>query len=313
MCYFYYDMELARNVRQYYLDHFDELPLDKQFHFAGRLSSWNNDPDCNDLMLRLKPHFLQPDQPVVEDLRTLIFHSSKPHTNSAEIRAPYFEKYPLLQGYMLALFRVRHLLYVYGYDARQQLLEVVSEKELHDLSRALVQDDHALRILSTFAINYLYLVELILYDSGAVDIDIAKIYDLGSGYDTENKHELALMIYLYTHCIIAETNYYERPVRTEKLDVFRKMLERLEKLINKNYDDLSLDNKLEFLVCSRICGYETSISSRIYSECEKSVSTEGTFLVDTLNSSANNKRTSLASSEHRNVLFIMSTMPYSKN
>jgi hypothetical protein len=89
------------------------------------------------------------------------------------------------------------------------------------------------------------------------------------------------------------------------------MLRRLETVIRKQFDMINLDNKLEFLVCCRILNYETDLFDRIYRECEGSISPHGTYLVDTLNSSKNTTKASLDGSEHRNVLFIMSTEPYS--
>jgi len=84
------------------------------------------------------------------------------------------------------------------------------------------------------------------------------------------------------------------------------MLEQLNSLIQKNYDSISLDNKFEFLVCARICRYASSEEQRIYDEATVSLNSEG-FIVDTHNKSINPIKQSFMMSEHRNVLFIMST------
>jgi hypothetical protein len=88
------------------------------------------------------------------------------------------------------------------------------------------------------------------------------------------------------------------------------MLARLEQIITEYFPHISLDNKLEFLVCARICSYQTPLFERIYIECEASLSPEGIFLVDTLNDNRLAGTKTFAGSEHRNVLFIMSGSPY---
>ena len=88
------------------------------------------------------------------------------------------------------------------------------------------------------------------------------------------------------------------------------MLDTLEDLIDNNFDKINLDNKLEFLVCARICHYESNLFKRIYEECEKSISPEGIFIIDRHNQNVQKDRSNFTSSEHRNVLFIMSTTEY---
>jgi len=88
------------------------------------------------------------------------------------------------------------------------------------------------------------------------------------------------------------------------------MLEELEPLIEANFTTINLDNKLEFLVCSRICDFKSDLFDRIYDECERSVSDAGTFVIDVHNENIQESRNDFVSSEHRNVLYIMSTSTY---
>lgn len=89
------------------------------------------------------------------------------------------------------------------------------------------------------------------------------------------------------------------------------MLQRLEPIIAERTDELSLDTKLEYLVCCRICDFNTSVTKVIYDECRQSVSPDGTFLVDTVNAFANRTaKKTFDASEHRNVLFVMSSLSY---
>jgi hypothetical protein len=107
-----------------------------------------------------------------------------------------------------------------------------------------------------------------------------------------------------THAVIGESRFYARRVRPAQYKLFCK---KTEQLIKDNYFDVSLDNKLEFLVCSQICSYDTSLRKLIEQEVEKSVSWAGNFLVDTHNYFGGSKtRHCLRTSEHRNVLYLMS-------
>lgn len=302
-------MNHAAKVRAYYLDNFDQLPFDKQFHFASRLASWNDDEDCRQKLAELKDQTLPPDSDPTVLLQDILTNLPNRKINAAAAREPYFQKYPELRGRMLALFRVRHLLSLYQTDIRNSLTALVPYDDLHALSVALMKDHEAIKVLSTYAINYIYLVERILYDQNTGTLSEDVFYDLGKSYG-DTKEDLLLLIYLYTHCIIGESNFYAQTIPTEKLPVYSRMLEKIETVITTYYDEVNLDNKLEFLVCCRIVGYETHLFERIYAECDQSISPDGYFVVDTVNSAGQADKTSFEDSEHRNVLFIMSTTPY---
>ncbi len=305
-----YSMDLATQVRQYYLDNFNQLPQDKQFHFASRLAAWNNDPVCKQQLAAMKSYVLPPETTTTDMLRDVLHNLPETPINAATERAPYFAKYPSLRGLMLSLFRVRHLLSIYNTDVREEFLQITPLEELQNLADTLLHDEAAMRVLSTYAINFLYLIRHILYPDKTGPIDTSVFYTMGRGYDLSQKSDTLLLIYLYTHCIIGETNFYERPVAPERQAIYLEMIQKVEEVIKAHYDDCNLDNKLEFLVCCRILGYDTSLEELIYEECEGSISPEGTFLVDTLNNAGQTNKVSFADSEHRNVLFIMSTSPY---
>ncbi|MGB4759374.1 MAG: hypothetical protein WBP26_04960 [Candidatus Saccharimonadales bacterium] len=300
---------LADQIRQYYLDNFALLPTDKQFHFAGRLYSWEHDETCRNHLVALKGLFTGDSKKITNDLADIIANPPQAKVNAATVRQPYFNKYPALRSLMLALFRVRHLQYLYDVDCRGQLLSVISQEKLRGLGTTLLEDKAALKVLSTYAINYLYLLELLFPEEESL-VDAQEFYRLGKTYDTQTAENIQLYIYFYTHMIIGDTNFYERAVRDDRLSHYTAMLHDIEQLIQERFDEINLDNKLEFLVCCNICGYETSLRDYIYKECAESVSGNGTFLVDTFNSFQQSNKTSLSDSEHRNVLFIMSTSPY---
>jgi len=302
-------MELAEAIYTYYLTNKLVMSDDKRFHFATRMAAWRGNPQAFDLLRECRDFIVHPEQPLETVIRDVFSTEQSGRRNAHELRQPFFDKYPALYGAHLALFRVRHLESVYGIDAREALYASISKDELIALKEALLADDEAMRVLSTFAINFCYLLDrVVLRDETSLPLD--HFYDLGLAYDTSDKEQLQLLIYLYTHCIIGESNFYVRKINEEKLPIYQKMLEVLEPLIEAHFDEINLDNKLEFLVCARIMGWESRLPDRIYAECEQSISPEGTFIIDTHNHNIQSDRNDFIKSEHRNVLYIMSTTAY---
>lgn len=302
-------MQLAQNILNYYFDHSAELPIDKQFHFATRIAAWLDDERANTLLKELRPAIIPPNQPLTKVFTELLGRAPSGMSNAHERRAPYFAKYPTLNGVHLALFRLRHLLAVYGIDARQDFFAVQSRESLNSLCNALLEDEDALRILSTFAVNTIYLTYGVALQR--TDYPTSRFLEAGTrGYDTDNMSDIQLLIYLYTHCIIGASNFYTQVIPDKDLPVYANMLERLEAVIGEHFDRINLDNKLEYLVCTRICDVPSMHADRIYAECEKSVSKDGMFIVDTHNQNGQTDRMTFEKSEHRNVLYIMSATPY---
>lgn len=299
-------MELAERVYQYYLDNQQSLSAGKLFHLGTRMAAWRGDKAAYDILRRSYDYIVQPSTPL-EQVLWEIYQS--PNENTHELRRPFFDTYPHLYGAQLALFRTRHLASVYGIDAREALFQSISLDELSRLEDALLHDREAIRILSTFAVNFCYLLERVVKENDS-SLDVEDFYDIGLTYDTDTPRELQLLIYLYTHCIIGESNFYTRVIPADKLALYRTMLVRLESLIEQHFTHINLDNKLEFLVCARICDFPSTLYDRVYEECSKSLSPEGTFLVDTVNQNGKAALNGFVRSEHRNVLFIMSSTAY---
>jgi len=302
-------MELAEKIYEYYIKNKDLLDSDKLFHFGSRIAAWRGDLAAYDILHNSYDLIVQPNRQLDDVISEIVNKVQTGKSNAYELRKPFFEKYPKLYGAQLALFRVRHLETIYGIDARNALFNTISMDELEKLEQALLNDDEALKILSTYAINYCYVLERVI-KKNEHSLPLEKFLEISKKYDTNQIKQIQLLIYFYTHCIIGESNFYSRNIKIEKLPIYRQMLEILEKLITKHFDKINLDNKLEFLVCARICRYDSKLFGRIYKECEKSVSPDGTFIIDRLNQNAQNERNNFVSSEHRNVLFIMSTTEY---
>lgn len=88
------------------------------------------------------------------------------------------------------------------------------------------------------------------------------------------------------------------------------MLRYIEALIADNFILINLDNKFEFLVCCKVLGYSSRLSGQIIAEAEQSFSDSGDFLIDKFNENIYPNKNSFELSEHRNVLFIMSSTAY---
>lgn len=277
------------------------------------MAAWKQDEPSRTYLSSVKDNYSGDDDQIRNNLEKLIHHHFTARINAETIRQPYFDKYPDLRGLTLALFRVRYLKFVYDVDVRHVLTDLYSLDELRALSDKLQQDTEALRVLSTYAINYIYLVDYILFPSDERPVTPSVFLELGRKFTTNSPEEIQLLIYFYTHCIISAANFYLWPIDKSDLPAYQTMLQHLEDIIKNSFDQINLDNKFEFLVCCRIVGFDSPLFSLIYEEAERSVSTAGTFTVDTLNSFKQSHKTSFGDSEHRNVLFILSTTPYSKN
>lgn len=299
-----YIMDLAREIKQYYFENLESLSEDKRFHFASRIAAWEGSPEAIKILRELKSYVLPTD---VETVLSGILNKPAGNLYGKELRKSYFEKYPKLFGVHNALFRIRHLKEIYGIDVREDFLRIVDQNELEILYRKLINDEGALRILSRFAVDYIFLYEILYGINKRMDPSL--ILSQRKDYDLNDTVQLHLFIYLYTHSIIADSNFYVKKVPDDRLPLYRKMLEELESII-AGRGDIKLDNKFEYLVACRICEWETPLAAEITRRASLSLSHHGKFVVDELNSNLNDGLNSFAGSEHRNVLFIMSSSPF---
>lgn len=302
-------IKLYNTIYQYYRTHFERLPLDKQLHFASRLYLWDDDEFGQEQLATLRSQVTANDDPVAalqevyDAAMQTIHHGSK---NAAELRAPYFEKYPRLRLIAMLLFRATFLKTIYDIDARPALFALVSRQEIEQLLQDLLADHEAISILSTHAINVLYLYSRVITDDEALFDPQQFVTIASTAYDLDNPIHLQLYIYLYTHCIIGESQFYARAVPNTYKPVYVQMLDELETVIDERFTQINLDNKFEFLVCCKLAGKVSRLQERIEAEAQQSVSDDGDFLVDKHNANPQTTNSTLDLSEHRNVLYIMS-------
>jgi len=96
--------------------------------------------------------------------------------------------------------------------------------------------------------------------------------------------------------------FYRRNLPEENKSTCRAPLEENERLLQRRYDNATLDMKLEQLVCCKIAEQDSTTKPRIIKECN-SILKKTPYLID---ERRDNSRNTLDGAEHRNALYIMS-------
>lgn len=283
---------------------------DKKFHFLSRLSLWNGDSFFKDKLEELREEYIGKSEEAYRKRLKELFMRVPEHGDrmiAKEARQKYFKKYHGLEPSLNLLFKNLFARELYGIDLRAFVRELVSDTVLLDLKFAIESDEEAMRALSTHAINYLYMLDDYL-GTEASQPDTEKYFKIGTSYPDES---FELQIYFFTHCIIGASKFYSTEIKKDELSVYMKMVKFVEKIIKDNFQMISLDNKFEFLVCAKICGYKSDLEETIFSEADHSLAPDGNFLIDILNAKASlDERNDFVGAEHRNVLFIMAHSPF---
>lgn len=304
--------DLSNNIYAYYRRHFDEMPRDKQLHFASRIFLWDSDSFGKEKLASLRSYVTDYGRPelalqtVYAEAKRTVYDGSQ---NSLKHRLQYFEKYPWVRPVSSTLFRLTFLDTIYGIDTRRTFSKLFPPDTLKTQFDRLLADPEALAMLSTQAINCLYLYNrVVLRDANHFSPEL--FLAVGENvYDLDDPIQLQLYIYLYTHCIIGESRFYARRLPDRHKDIYRRMLAELEIVISDRFTQINLDNKFEFLVCCQLVGFQSQLVDRVETEAVHSVSKDGIYLVDTLNSNPQSANLSFDLSEHRNVLYILSHRP----
>lgn len=305
-----------RLVEENYKKNIIHFPSDA-FHFTSRLWLWNGDKWAREYLDKYKERYIGLDEASTQKIVDYIFSRPteiEPENVRSPHRLPYYKKYPELRTYIPLLFRLLFAEAIYGIDIRPYIAEKISDEDFLKLFHKLINDPDAIRVLSTHTANYFYLLKYYfkgrLSKSTATVVDPGEILDISRSYEIniergemDQTTAVKMKIYLLTHVIIGESRFYQRVVR---LRAFRKLCEEIELTIGKSYADVTLDNKLEFLVCCKITGHKSYLRPIILNEAKASLSWAGNYLVDTLNNYADQQKGhNIRNSEHRNVLYLM--------
>ncbi len=301
---------LSNSIYNYTLSHFEELPLDKQFHFASRLATWSNDVACTQLVASMRDVFLPTSNPLqtLEALRNGKLIPLLPgNKDLLQLRGASNNKFPQLRSAARLLYWAALLDNMYKVDFRPAVTAIFSKHELVELYEALLTDHTAIGMLSTHAVNFLFLYKRYFEQTTSSDPALFMAIASENGiYDLTDPLQLQLCLYLLTHVIIADSQFYAVEPSATSRKSYHAILARLESLMTRRLQDINLDNKLEFLVCCKFTGFETTLEMAILQEAKQSVSTAGSYLVDSHNKNPSSY-TTFDKSEHRSVLYVMAT------
>ena len=295
----------------------------KAFHYYSRMYLWGRDKQYHHRLLELRKEYIGlSNKETVGKLQKIFEANSRTRgkkTKNAEARAPYFAKYPQLTAYTGILFKVLFCETIYQQDLRKQAGQFIDESYMVELYNSLLKDKDALLILSTHAINFLYLARFYskqnqklisqLPDPLPTLINIADSYAANKsrlGIDQATADQLQL--YFVTHIIIGLSEFYNVGVNDLRCNTLLKVAERT---IYKSWANISLDNKYEFLVAAALCGYNSRLFGPILQDSNKYFSRIGNYLIDPMSSEHYAySKDNIFKSEHRNVLYLMASLQF---
>ena len=308
-------MPTRQLVAQCYSEHSDKL-ANKKFHFFTRMFLWTKDKKYLEKLNSIKhKYYGNNEEELLKILKSILKKKSvyqKRIYNKKDFRKKTADKYPLLGAYSEILFRNLMSKNVFNYDLRPVIKKLISDEELLKLKKELLSNKKDMLSLSTFSANFLYFMEdYMSEEKGDDDVDIMRILDVVErevANKKENDIELVRnSLYFITHLIIGESRFYKRDIIKNR-DVYQKLLLIAEKIIGDNYLKLSLDIKMELLVCAKLVKAKSSLENIINQEAEMSLSEINNFLVDRMNGRCDLSPKGFLGSEHRNVLYIMANL-----
>lgn len=296
-------------VKIYYENNLSSLG-DKRFHYLSRMYLWTKeDKYLRELEKERQDYLGKEIGDIEKKIQERIASGPLERTgmNNYKERLKYFKKYRNLYEITSVLFLYLFAKNIYKTNLKKLVSKHIKHEKILELRSNLIKDDDALIILSTHAINFLYLSGIYLNDiklRHQTAISPVRLLKLAEKKYLKKESNL-LLIYLLTHCIIGASEFYSRGIRKNK-EVYKKMLLLIERIIKENYFNINLDNKIEFIVCAKLMSFKTIIEEVIISEAESSLSPIGNYIVDMHNDNyILSKKNDFISSEHRNVLFLM--------
>lgn len=282
------------SVRDYYFKHFDELSPEKKFHFAIRMKNFFKIADFDEYLMNNQPN---------NNLKEIIDNNDYSRVSNYEARKPFFEKYVGIYGIEAALFRVYHLLKEYNTDVRNDFLKLYSQEKLYAIADKLLGDKEALGVLSTWAINVIYLTEELF----PRNIDVMRqLFDYA--IDMDNSTDATTDIYFYTHLVLCESDYYKKDLsKSKNIERVKTVLSKCEKVVKDNIDTISLDAAIEFLVCAKMAGMKfKETKKKIDDLCNKCFENYPYIVNYRRDGNPNSRLYTLNGAEHINMLYIMS-------
>jgi len=289
-------------VRDYYDKFAEFLPGPIAFHLWSRLWLYQKDEKARKKLDQLADWYLGKGEGGIEkrikDLTTTTAQKDDPVTE----RKSYYQKYPKLLKYGSLLFWWLMAKEIYATDVSEEIERAAPKEDMIKLAEAILADREAVKIVSSGATNFLYLLEA--YSGKKIDTE--NLFSLVKNEKVSaDRDNIKRLFYFLSHLLIGETYFYTRK-GVDNRSLCREIVTRLEKMIRDHYFKISLDMKFEFLICCQILGYQSDLALVINGEAERSLSVSGNFLVDTHNTWVHGFGNKFSRAEHRNVLYLMS-------
>lgn len=160
--------------------------------------------------------------------------------------------------------------------------------------KELVKDDKAIAILSSYAVNAIILErELENEQSMLSNKELMQIWEVIPWVEG-NLHN---KIYYWTHLVIANSLFYTKNLKPELGSVFGEKLKEIDLQIERWFEVISIDVKLEYLLALKILKLNSRIKKQILSEAERGIEGCG-FVCDP------RKENELGIAEHRSMLYL---------
>lgn len=289
-------------VSHTYKSNIIQLSPAKRFHFATRLNLRTGDPWAAEQLDSLKDWFFRGDEETPERRLNHIglTQPDLTHLNAATERAPILARHPWIFGYELQLFQVLHAKIQYDTDLRPLLQDPVPHIKEH--IDELVTDPTILAILSTYIIDVYYLYYRIILEQEVPLISLDLLHEALS-LEVNPASKPLLNVYLLTHCIIGETDFYARDIPRERRTYYDSLAELLEKTAHDTWGNLSLDNKLEVALCLLLTDTASPLVTKAIKESDDHYDASQGFIVDPKVPHKND----LEWAEHRNILYLMAS------
>lgn len=306
-------------VEEYYNNRFNRLSYQESMHWATRMFLWTREDKYKKMALTVKKQYIGIDKSQQEAILSRVKLYKTPSTGSIARNKLMEAKYPDLHALVLVLFRDLIASTVYSDDISDLVENTLNLDRLRQIRSELVRNSDDIFILSSYAINFLYLLTDFLNEDIEKTIDVLKLANESRVYYQElvqtgemsHKEAVLLNTYFLTHVVICKSRFYAQKITDEK---YKEICKITEAIIRENYFDIPLDNKLEFLVAARLCDFDTDLSKIILGEAERSISWAGNFIAEPRTNSNNDISPEISHTlnacEHRSVLYVMVHKPY---
>lgn len=288
-------------VEDYFLKRIQFLSESRQIHLLSRIYLFKK--TLPKKYLQISENLLLKKTITIDECKEYEKKLVKSFKINQNFRAETIEKYPTLLTYskLMLYYLWRGNLFNKPLQNKRKLLD---KKRIVDLQNKLLSNPSDITIISTYAVNFLYLVKKFFPKHNRWNPE--KLFELIKNENNPkipDKQLAILKAYAITHIIICESDFYSKEIKNKKR--FLPMLKFVEELIKRNFFDLSLHIKLEFLLCCKLLNYNSNLEQIILSEIKHSKSDHGNYIIDKFNFYKTSIKKSLETSEHRNVLYLM--------